>query len=82
MRSSKVASGVVNYGDLCHAPRLRAALRESFKWVKSEQQLPGAFRKEAKESKAGYFGWSGTGSFGFNPLQRTYLNYYYYYYYY
>ena len=30
-------------------------LRERFEWVKAEQQLPGAFRKRAKDSEARYF---------------------------
>ena len=46
----------------------QGARRKMFKWVQSEQQLPGTFQKKAHESNAGYFGWSKSfGRFWLNP---------------
>ena len=33
-------------------------LRERFKWVESEQQLPGLFQKTTTSIAVGYLGWS------------------------
>ena len=51
-----------------HPLRVRWALRERSKWVKSEQQLPGTSQTKAKESQAGYFWRSRNfGKFRFSP---------------
>ena len=41
----------------------RACFGERFKWVKSEQQLPGIFQKNTKKIKLGIFFWGGEQKF-------------------
>ena len=62
------APGYYDFAEELGAPA-PGAQRMVFKWVESEQKLPGTSHKRAKESRAGYLGWSKKFRevFGFDP---------------